>query len=165
MPHLREARSHRHAPLTAEGRLRLVQRCRYRPIAHVAAEAGVSRQCLSKWVHRYRQEGEQGLVDRSSAPHRQPTALHPDLVADIERLRREKKWSRGGRQDRRSKPNRSRARRARNGMDALGLRDHWPAALESWRRLRMPDLCTLDLSTGSVAQAWGNWQLKLPPSL
>ena len=38
------------APLTPEGRLRLVQRCQPRPIAHVAAEAGVSRQCLSKWV-------------------------------------------------------------------------------------------------------------------
>ena len=85
--------SHRNAPLTPAGRLRLVQRCQHRPIAHVAAEAGVSRQCLSKWVGRYRQEGEPGLWDRSSAPHRQPTALHPDLVADIGRLRRDKKWS------------------------------------------------------------------------
>ena len=85
--------SHRNAPLTPAGRLRLVQRCQHRPIAHVAAEAGVSRQCLSKWVGRYRREGELGLLERSSAPHRQPTSLHPDLVADIERLRREKKWS------------------------------------------------------------------------
>ena len=45
--------SHRNAPLTAAGRLRLVERCQYRPIAHVAAEAGLSRQCLSKWVNRY----------------------------------------------------------------------------------------------------------------
>ena len=60
--------SHRNAPLTPAGRLRLVQRCQHRPIAHVAAEAGVSRQCLSKWVRRYRRDGEAGLVDRSSAP-------------------------------------------------------------------------------------------------
>jgi transposase InsO family protein len=48
---------------------------------------------LSKWVHRYRQHGEPGLVDSTSAPHRRPTQLDPDLVAQIERLRRDKKWS------------------------------------------------------------------------
>jgi hypothetical protein len=42
--------SHAHAPLTPAGRLRLVLRCEDRPIAHVAAEAGISRQCLSKWI-------------------------------------------------------------------------------------------------------------------
>jgi transposase InsO family protein len=85
--------SHRNAPLTPAGRLRLVQRCRYRPIAHVAAEAGVSRQCLSKWVQRYRRDGDGGLEDHSSAPGRRPTALAPEVVAEIERLRRDKKWS------------------------------------------------------------------------
>ena len=85
--------SHRNAPLTAEGRLRLVRRCQDRPIAHVAAEAHLSRQCLSKWVHRYRQHGEPGLFDHTSAPHHRPTQLPPDLVAQIERLRRDKKWS------------------------------------------------------------------------
>lgn len=34
--------SHRNAPLTPAGRLRLIDRCRTRPIAHVAAEAGIS---------------------------------------------------------------------------------------------------------------------------
>jgi transposase len=85
--------SHRNAPLTVEGRLRLVRRCQDRPIAHVAAETHLSRQCLSKWVHRYRQHCEAGLADHTSAPHRRPTQLHPDLVAQIERLRRDKKWS------------------------------------------------------------------------
>ena len=85
--------SHRNAPLTPAGRLRLVQRCSYRPIAHVAAEAGVSRQCLSKWVGRYRHDGEAGLNDRSSAPSRRPTQLDPQIVAEIERLRRTRKWS------------------------------------------------------------------------
>jgi transposase-like protein len=64
--------THPNAPLTAEGRLRLVRRCRTRAIAHVAAEAGVSRQCMSKWVARYRQLGEAGLVDRRSTPHHRP---------------------------------------------------------------------------------------------
>jgi transposase InsO family protein len=85
--------SHRNAPLTPAGRLRLVQRCRYRPIAHVAAEAGVSRQCLSKWVNRYRHHGESGLVDRSSAAHRHPTQLEAEIIAEIAQLRRDKKWS------------------------------------------------------------------------
>ncbi len=85
--------SHRNAPLTPAGRLRLVRRCEHRPIAHVAAEAGISRQCLSKWVNRYRTGGEAGLLDRACVPHHQPATLDPALVAKIERLRRERKWS------------------------------------------------------------------------
>ncbi|MFD4369966.1 helix-turn-helix domain-containing protein, partial [Rhodococcus sp. NPDC058521] len=85
--------SHRNAPLTPAGRLRLVRRCQDRPIAHVAAEAAISRQCLSKWVHRYRTSGEAGLLDRASVPHHQPTTLDPVLVDRIEKLRRDKKWS------------------------------------------------------------------------
>ena len=93
MPHRSQPRIHPNAPLTPEGRLRLVERCQHRPIAHIAAEAGVSRQCLSKWVQRYRHEGEGGLIDRASTPCRNPTTLHPDLVAEIEHLRRARKWS------------------------------------------------------------------------
>ena len=44
--------SHRNAPLSYEGRQRLVRRCQHRPIAHVAAEMGISRACASKWVNR-----------------------------------------------------------------------------------------------------------------
>src|SRR5829696_2012861 len=80
--------SHRNAPLTPAGRLRLVRRCRYRPIAHVAAEAGVSRQCLSKWVSRYRRDGEAGLTDHTSTPLRRPTRLDADIMGSIEQLRR-----------------------------------------------------------------------------
>jgi transposase-like protein len=65
---------HRNAPLTPEGRKRLDERCHTRPIAHVAAEMGISRVTASKWVNRYRRYGKLGLVDRSSAPARQPTA-------------------------------------------------------------------------------------------
>lgn len=46
--------THKNAPLSIEGRRRLVQRCRTRPIAHVAAEMGISRACASKCVNRYR---------------------------------------------------------------------------------------------------------------
>jgi transposase len=85
--------SHRNAPLTPAGRLRLIDRCQTRPIAHVAAEAGISRQCLSKWVNRHQRLGEAGLQDASSAPKDCPSRTSPQVVAEIERLRREHKFS------------------------------------------------------------------------
>jgi transposase InsO family protein len=86
-------RVHRNAPLSQEGRRRLVERCRTRPISHVAAEMGISRAAASKWVNRYKQFGDLGLLDRSSAPTRQPTATAADVVTLIEAMRREHKWS------------------------------------------------------------------------
>jgi len=85
--------SHANAPLTPAGRLRLVRRCEHRTIAHVAAEAGISRQCLSKWKARFDEFGEVGLADRASVPQRSPTQLDPDLVAQIEAWRRKDKWT------------------------------------------------------------------------
>jgi len=85
--------SHRNAPLSPEGRRRLVQRCQDRQIAHVAAEMGISRSCASKWVNRHRQYGELGLQDRSSTPHRLPTAMPAEVIDTIEHLRRTRKWS------------------------------------------------------------------------
>lgn len=85
--------THANAVLTPAGRLRLVQRCEHRPIAHVAAEMGISRQCASKWASRYRELGEAGLIDHSSAPAFSPTLTPPEVVARIEKLRREKKWT------------------------------------------------------------------------
>ncbi|WP_345559520.1 IS481 family transposase [Streptomonospora halophila] len=85
--------SHRNAPLSAEGRRRLVERCQGRPISHVAAEMGISRACASKWVNRYRRYGATGLYERSSVPHRSPRAASGATVAAIEAWRREHKWS------------------------------------------------------------------------
>ena len=85
--------THGNAPLSVEGRRRLVARCQSRPIAHVAAEMGISRACASKWVNRFRQFGELGLHDRSSAPSRQPTATPAHVIEVIEAMRRDRKWS------------------------------------------------------------------------
>ncbi|MFX4288413.1 IS481 family transposase [Janibacter sp. G349] len=60
--------------------------------AHIAAEAGLSRQCLSKWVARYREHGVEGLHDRSSRPGFSPTATSQDVVDRIIELRT-RKWS------------------------------------------------------------------------
>ncbi len=85
--------SHRNAPLSFEGRLRLVQRCQQRPISHVGAEMGISRPCASKWVNRWRRHGELGLHDRPSTPHHSPDATPAWVIEGIETWRREKKWS------------------------------------------------------------------------
>lgn len=84
--------SHRNAALTYEGRRRLVARCQTRPIAHVAAEAAVSRQCLGKWVARWREHGDAGLHDRSSRPRTSSTTTPAVVVARVLAMRK-KKWS------------------------------------------------------------------------
>lgn len=84
---------HANAPLTPEGRRRLCERVAAgRPVAHVAAEAGVSRRCLSKWYGRWLAYGDEGLSDRSSRPRSSPTATSQELVDLIVALRRAKKW-------------------------------------------------------------------------
>lgn len=85
--------THANAPLSIEGRRRLIERCRTRPIAHVAAEMGISRACASKWVSRWRRHGDAGLQDRSSTPHRSPHATPAWVVENIETWRREHKWA------------------------------------------------------------------------
>lgn len=80
--------THPNAPLSIEGRKRLVIRCKTRPIAHVAAEMGISRACASKWVNRYRRYGDLGLVDRASTPRHQPAATNTVILTRIEAMRR-----------------------------------------------------------------------------
>jgi transposase InsO family protein len=83
--------SHANAPFTVEGRHRLCLRVDAgRPIAHVAAEAGISRQCLSKWHARWRAEADNGLIDRSSRPAGSPTLTSPEVTGRIEQLRRDR---------------------------------------------------------------------------
>ncbi|MYY18454.1 helix-turn-helix domain-containing protein, partial [Streptomyces sp. SID4912] len=65
--------SHRNARLTVHGRRILVERVLAgRPVAHVAAEMGISRPTAHKWVRRWRTEGDAGLADRSSRPRTTP---------------------------------------------------------------------------------------------
>jgi transposase InsO family protein len=65
--------SHRNARTTVQGRLLIVQRHRAGwPQAHIAKAMGISRKCVKKWLDRYEAQGEEGLEDRSSRPHRCP---------------------------------------------------------------------------------------------
>jgi transposase InsO family protein len=84
--------AHRNARLTVHGRAVLVERVRSgRPVAHVAAELGVSRATGYKWWARWRAEGPAGLVDRSSRARRIPARTSPDLETRVLALRREHK--------------------------------------------------------------------------
>jgi transposase InsO family protein len=62
-----------------------------RPIAHVAAEMGVSRKTASKWWGRFHAEGVAGLEDRSSRPRRCPHRTPAKVEQRIVRLRQRRK--------------------------------------------------------------------------
>lgn len=65
--------SHANARLTPAGRLTMVQRIGAgRPVAHVAAEMGVSRTTAWRWWRRFQAEGRAGLVDRPSVARSHP---------------------------------------------------------------------------------------------
>lgn len=84
--------SHRNARLTVHGRRLLVDRVRSgRPVAHVAAEMGISRPTAHKWLHRFRQHGESGLRDRSSRPCRTPHRTPAAVEARVCHLRQQRK--------------------------------------------------------------------------
>ncbi|QDI73202.1 IS481 family transposase [Streptomyces calvus] len=84
--------SHRNARLTFHGRRLLVERVRTgRPVAHVAAEMGISRVTAHKWVRRWRAEGEKGLHDRSSRPRTTPHRTAGAIEARVCRLRQDRK--------------------------------------------------------------------------
>jgi len=57
-------------------------------LARAAEAAGVSVRTISKWLARFRAEGADGLLDRSSAPTRVPARTREERVAAIAALRR-----------------------------------------------------------------------------
>ncbi len=81
---------HANAPLGPKGRALMVRRVleEGRTLAEAAEAAGVSVRTAGKWVRRYRDEGEAGLADRSSAPRRIPHRTPDDRVEAIAALRR-----------------------------------------------------------------------------
>ena len=100
------------------------------PVAHAAKAQGVSRQCAHRWINRWRAEGEAGLVDRSSRPHRSPGRTSGEVEARIVATRVEQ----------------------RRGQDWLGAELGVPARTVSrvLRRYRLPYLHDLDPITGAV---------------
>jgi transposase len=127
--------AHANARLTAHGRRLLVDRVINdgRPVAHVAKELGVSRQCAHRWVARFRTEGTAGLLDRPSRPHRCPRRTPVDVEQAVLGLRAHK----------------------RRGQDWLGPELGIPARTVSaiLRRHRVPYLRECDPLTGEVIRA------------
>ena len=82
---------HRNARLTVHGRRLLVERVRMegQPVAHVAKAMGISRQCAHRWVARFDAQGDAGLEDRSSRPHRTPTRTRVDIEQKVVEARLE----------------------------------------------------------------------------
>ena len=82
--------SHANARLNIHGRRLLAKRVidDGRPVSHVAKELGVSRQCASRWVNRFKAHGEAGLADRSSRPKTCPRRT-PAVVEAAVLIRRQ----------------------------------------------------------------------------
>ncbi|MFD1670468.1 leucine zipper domain-containing protein, partial [Streptomyces calvus] len=83
--------SHRNAPLTPTGRLRLA-RCVVDegwPLRRAAERFQVSHTTAARWAGRYRQLGPAGMLDRSSRPHHSPRQTPAPVEQQVVRLRRE----------------------------------------------------------------------------
>jgi transposase InsO family protein len=126
--------SHGNARTTLHGRKLIV--ARYQAgwkKAHIAAAMGLSRKCVRTWITRFEDEGEAGLVDRSSRPHTSPRRTPAAVEDRIVELR--------GRQ--------------RRGPDWIGAELGVPARTVSrvLRRRGQPRLAALDPMTGQLIRA------------
>jgi len=81
---------HANAKTCVKSRRLLVERIENHswPVMEAAEAAGISGRTASKWLARYRAEGEAGLLDRSSAPRRIPAKTPPDREEAIKALRK-----------------------------------------------------------------------------
>jgi transposase InsO family protein len=81
---------HANAALSLNQRRRMVGRVVGQgwSLTKAAEAAEVSERTCSKWVRRYRAQGDAGLRDRSSAPHQIPHRTPADRVEVLELLRR-----------------------------------------------------------------------------
>ena len=92
MSHAR--RQHPNAPLTPEGRRRMVDCVIERgwTVETTGERFQVDAKTVRKWRDRFLTEGEAGLNDRSSRPHRSPNRTPRQLRRRVIRLRRERRW-------------------------------------------------------------------------
>lgn len=85
---------HPNAPLTPEGRRRMVS-CVLEEgwtIEATAERFQVDAKTVRKWRDRFLGEGMGGLRDRSSCPHRSPNRTREAVCGRVIRLRRERRW-------------------------------------------------------------------------
>lgn len=156
--------AHRRARLTPFGRLLLVSRILEDgwSVQAAAGSVGVSRATAHKWLKRFREEGLEGLEDRSSAPHRRPRSL---AARDVERILRARRRLKVG--PHRLGPELGHPRSTvygvlrRHGVSRLAHLDRPTAAPVRFERERPGELVHVDvkkLSRGSGrAAGGGSW--------
>jgi transposase InsO family protein len=86
--------SHRNAPLSETGRLRLA-RCvvdEHWPLRRAAERFQVSVTTAARWASRYRVLGAAGMVDRSSRPHHSPRRIPTRTERRIIKVRVLRRW-------------------------------------------------------------------------
>ncbi len=86
--------SHRNAPLSETGRLRLA-RCVVEdgwPLRRAAERFQVSVTTAARWAGRYREYGVAGMADRSSRPHRTPNRTATRIERRIVKIRVIRRW-------------------------------------------------------------------------
>jgi transposase len=86
--------SHRNAPLSETGRLRLA-RCVVEdgwPLRRAAERFQVAVTTAARWAGRYRELGEAGMADRSSRPHRSPHRTPTRTERRIIKVRVIRRW-------------------------------------------------------------------------
>jgi transposase len=103
------------------------------PKSHIAKAMGISRKCVATWIDRFESEGEAGLEDRSSRPHRSPNRTSVDVEDAIVAMRQDE----------------------RRGQDWIGPELGVPARTVSrvLRRHGVPYLRECDPLTGEVIKA------------
>jgi transposase InsO family protein len=80
---------HQNARLTPLGRERVVRQVASGQTPQAVAQAaGVCPRTVRKWVERYRREGQAGLCDRSSRPHKLHRPTPQAVIEQVETLRR-----------------------------------------------------------------------------
>lgn len=86
--------SHRNAPLSELGRLRLA-RCVVEdgwPLRRAAERFQVAVTTAARWANRYREQGPAGMADRSSRPHRSPNQTPTRTERRIIKVRITRRW-------------------------------------------------------------------------
>lgn len=153
--------SHRRARLTPFGRLLLVGRVIEEgwSVAAAAESMGVSRATAHKWLRRFRDEGPEGLEDRSSAPLRRPRALS---TKEVQRILDRRRRSKHG--PHRLSPDLGHPRStiygvlARNGVSRLSSYDRPTALVVRYERARPGELIHVDVKKLGRIRPGGGWK-------
>jgi transposase InsO family protein len=152
---------HRRAKLTPAGRQLLVERVLTGgwTVATACDAAGVSRATGHKWVKRYLDEGSDGMLDRSSRPHRTPKALRADRVRKVLNARRRHKEGPHQLAARLGLPRSTvYAVLRRHGMSRLSDLDRPTAKPIRYVRERPGELVHVDVKKFGTIPAGGGWR-------